>query len=201
MFAAEHFAASARTIEDSGPSANQEDLNRHRAYATAAVLSAVAFLESSINEFYHEAQNRDTNSLSPLKEKVLALLDQFWPELERSSVLHKYQVALLIADTQRFDQGGQPYQDADSLIKLRDALVHYKPEWDDEQGRHHSLQERLQHKFQENRLVPAGSLWFPHLCLGAGCANWAVSAAGRFSDEFCSRLGIPPRHWRVEGAA
>lgn len=193
MFDAEIFGAEARRIENAGASGGQDELNRHRAYVTAAILSAVAFLESSVNEFYHEAESRDHTAL-PLSEHVLALLTELWSEIEESGVLQKHQVALLVAEAERFDPGASPFQETEALVKLRNALVHYKPEWDDEQGKHHKLQLRLSGKFLPNPLVPPASLWFPHLCLGAGCAEWAVRTAGAFSDAFCDRLGIPRRH-------
>jgi hypothetical protein len=195
IFAGQHFASLARAIEVKGISQGDEkSLQEHRSYVTAAILSAVTYLESSINELYHEAENGDQTTLQGLDGRAFQMLDQFWREIERASILHKYQTALLVAGKSRFDQGNQPYQDVDSLIKLRDALVHYKPEWNDEQGRHQNLQERLERRFKPNPLLPSGSLWFPHLCLGAACAEWAVDVASSFSNEFSSRMGIPPRH-------
>src|SRR5262249_45431182 len=96
-------------------------------------------------------------------------------------------------DKDPFKPGEDPYQSANNVIKLRDALVHYKPEWDDESGQHQNLENRLRAKFALNPYAPTGSLWFPHQCLGAGCANWAVAKTRSFSDEFCVRLAIPRR--------
>jgi len=97
MFAAEIFAAEAGQIEGQGAGAGQESLNRHRACVTASIFSSVAFLESSINELYHSAESRDHTALAGLPDEVLALLAEFWSEVEWSSILHKYQLALLVS--------------------------------------------------------------------------------------------------------
>jgi hypothetical protein len=40
-------------------------------------------------------------------------------------------------------------------------------------------------------------VWFPHKCLGAGCAEWAVESAIHFSHQFVSILGIRERLKRL----
>jgi len=112
---------------------------------------------------------------------------------ERFPILKKYQVALALSGRRPLDRGAGTYQDAESLVKLRDCLVHHKPEWDDEGGKHQNLENRLHGKFTLSPYAAEGSLWFPHVCLGAGCAEWAVGAARRFSDEVCAGLGISKR--------
>jgi hypothetical protein len=87
----------------------------------------------------------------------------------------------------------RPYQDGESLIKLRDALMHSKPEWNDEKGNHQKLEQRLSGKFPLNPYFDPQSLWFPHQCVGAGCAQWSVRSASVFSDEFCKRSEIAQR--------
>ena len=46
--------------------------------------------------------------------------------------------------------------------------------------------------FAEHTLWPKAR-WFPDLCLGAGCATWALRSAEAFSNEFCIRMGFHPR--------
>ena len=153
----------------------------------------MAFLEASINELYLSAVDQDTEPLPTFDARLFPLFAQFWEDVECYSILHKYQIALLLAGKDRFPPGVPPYQDAASVVKLRDCLVHYKPEWDDETGQHQKLEDRLRGKFALSPYAPTGSLWFPHQCLGAGCAQWAVDTTRRFSDEFCDRLMIQRR--------
>lgn len=192
--AAGYFAKRAAELE-AAPTELSEDevLLQHRAYVTGAIISAVVALESSINELYLEAQDHNPHTLKGLDTRTVALLEQFWPEIERYPILHKYQTALLIIGASKLEKGRSPYQDAESLIKLRDALVHYKPEWDDELDIHENLEGRLRGKFHECVFAQAGSLWFPHKCLGSGCSQWAVDTIIVVMREFCQRAQIPER--------
>ncbi len=192
--AGSHFAKSADAIESASIKLSaEEELSQHRAYITGAVISVASALEASINELYLEAQDGNPHTLKGLEPRAVSILAQFWPEIERYPILHKYQTALLIIGVHKFDKGGPPYQDTESLIKLRDALVHYKPEWDNELNVHEGLEKRLKGKFPENRLAQSESLWFPHKCLSSGCAQWTVNTANVFMQGFCQRTQIPMR--------
>ena len=87
-------------------------------------------------------------------------------------------------------KGENPFQDADSLIDLRNALTHYKSEWDDSPDRHGRLEARLKGRFAPNPFAKNSPLWFPHHCLGAGCADWAVKTSEWLLQEFSEKLGL-----------
>lgn len=141
------------------------------------------------------AKDNNINALVGLSDSSISALAAIWDrtELESGKILEKYQPGLSVSEKQVFDKGALPYQDIDNLIKLRNALVHYRPEWDDEAKAHRKLQSRLRSKFPLNPFVQESSLWFPHQCLGAGCAQWAVNASKELMFEFCSRMGIRNR--------
>jgi hypothetical protein len=191
--AATLFADDAQTCEAMAKQLDEEHRLRHRACVTAAILSAVAFLGASINELYLSAIDQDRTNLPTFDHRLFQVFGQFWENIEKYPILQKYQIALLLVDKDRLNPGVPPYQDAESLIKLRDSLIHYKPEWDNEAGQHQKLENRLRGKFVLSPYAETGSLWFPHQCLGAGCAQWSVVTARDFSDGFCGRLGIAKR--------
>ena len=170
-----------------------EESCEHRAYATGAVVFSVAFLEASINELYLEAIDGNRQRLEGLSEAQVATLAELWEVIERASVLSKYQVALAACGAERFDEGAEPLQGTHALVKVRDALIHYRPEWDDELKVHKAIEDRLRGRFALNPLAKPDALWFPHQCLGAGCAKWSVEQAESFMRGFCERLGIPSR--------
>jgi hypothetical protein len=116
-----------------------------------------------------------------------------WPEVAGSPILHKYQVALSLADADSYDESKPPFLDADSLLRLRDALLSGTAGWDDKRGKHQTLEKRLRTKFPPNALASAKAPWFPDRSLGAGCAMWAVKTVQVFSDDFSHRMGIPTR--------
>ena len=191
---ARNFSEEAAHIENFSTNLSKVDGRRHRAYVTGAILFAVAALEASINEFYLEAQDRDKNTLSGLNDSQLSVLANQWVNFKPFfPVLKKYQEALKSVGQKEFDQSRNPFEDTDSLVYLRNALIHYKPEWDDEAKVHQKIKARLHKKFSLNTFSKPKSLWFPHQCLGAGCAKWSVDTIESFMLEFCKVLGIPNR--------
>lgn len=190
LVAARHFAHLATEAEE------QNEVSRtlkteHRAYVTGAVVFSVAFLEASINELHLEALDGNPKSLSGLTDQQLAKLKT--SKKRGKTVLSKYQKVLSICGIPRFKEESGLFQSVKILIKIRNALIHYRPEWDDELKVHKNIQNRLSGKFTLNRFTDKSSLWFPHQCLGAGCAMWSVEQVGQFIVEFCQRLGIPSR--------
>jgi hypothetical protein len=180
---AHDFARAARELEEPRrEKLTPQEKWQHRGDVTAAVMSSAAFLEDLISELYVNMRNL------PRPKLVKKLRASGHPE--SSSILNKYQLALSVSDGDPFDQKTPPYYDADSLFRLRDALVNYlnfRPV-----GRR-GLSRRLEGKFPLNPYAPPDARWFPDRCLGAGCAKWAVSSAETFGDDFCRRMGIPAR--------
>jgi hypothetical protein len=195
LFAARHMAELACELEKeyAGSAIDADVARRHRAYVIGTVLSAAAFLEASINELYLEVQEHIANGSGAGQRRVLAVPAHFWSAVARPPILHKYQLALVVADAEPFDEGRSPFREADGLIALRDALVHGRPEWRDSHGRRQNLERRLRAKFPHNAFSSESDPEFPDRMLGAGCAMWAVRVAEKFSDDFCHRIAIPSR--------
>lgn len=192
IISAHHFARNAASIEEDGGDVPKSDKWRYRACVTAAVLSSVAYLSASINELYLEVRKL-SQSGEPGVRRELDLLVEAWPRISRVQVLQRYQLALAVADADQYNPSRMPYLDADSLIRLRDALISYDPEWDDERGKHHTLESRLQKKFAPSPLVASRRPWFPDQCLGSGCAKWAVETVQVFTNDFYRRMALPGR--------
>lgn len=180
---AHDFAQAARALEEPHrETLTTQEKWQHRGDVTAAVMSATAYLEDLISELYVNMRNL------PRPKLVKKLRASSKPDA--SKVLNKYQLALSVSDGDPFDMSTSPYHDADSLFRLRDALVNYlnfRPV-----GRR-GLRGRLDGKFPLNPYATEQGGWFPDRCLGAGCANWAVSTAEVFGDDFSRRMGIPAR--------
>lgn len=192
IISAHHFARSAEDIEAHGGDVPQGEKWRYRAYVSAAVLSSVAYLSASINELYLEVRKL-SESEQPGVRRELDLLVEAWPRISKVQVLQRYQLALAVADADQYNASRMPYLDADSLVRLRDALISYDPEWDDDRGKHHTLESRLQKKFSPSPLVSSRRPWFPDQCLGSGCARWAVETVQVFTNDFYRRMALPGR--------
>jgi len=176
----------------------------HRAYVTAAISFAVAFLEALVNELFLDAHeglpgpNREFDHLTP--EVVKALGTCWGPELAWKSILDKFQEALSVAQKPPLPNGGgTAYENVKLLIGLRNALVHYQPETmttysqiSDEAVTIHKFERKLRRRFALSPLVSSHNAFFPDRCLSHGCAQWAVNSSIEFADQFFAHLGIPP---------
>ena len=194
MVAAAYFARSALEIESNHTAdlVDGEPYFAHRGYVAGAVLSAVASLEATINELFIDARNPGSPTFEGADPIIPWLLaEESWDEIEGESTLSKYQKALTLAKKPPFDRGAPTYQDADALIQLRNALIHYKPEWSTEQKNHRKIEDRLKGRFAPNPFTGPNDVFFPKKCLGHGCAEWAVESGVTLIESLFSRLGLP----------
>jgi len=193
IISAHHFAKSAEHIEAHGGDVPQSEKWQYRAFVSGAVLSSVAYLSASINELYLDVRKVSQEGQPQVRRELDLLLDA-WPRISKVQVLQRYQLALAVADADQYNPARMPYCDAENLVRLRDALLSYDPDWDDERGKHHSLEERLKEKFPPSPLVSSRRPWFPDQCLGSGCALWAVETVQVFTNDFYRRMSLPGRH-------
>ena len=197
LWGAQHFTRLAREIEDQHTGNKAVFKIDLRAYVTNAVLSAVAFLEASINEVYDDVADKHPGYVDPLSPETKRLLAGLWDRVALWPILDKYRAALLCSGVDTFDKGQQPYQDAKLLIKLRNQLIHARPKTQNT-GDFDKLCKGLKTRFKPSRLMNnTANPYFPDHCLGAGCAGWAVVSAQAFADEFFHRVGMQPNYQRA----
>ena len=181
----------------------------HKAYVTGAILTAVAFLEATINELFSDAAEKRHNLIKELNGETRLLIANMWEidHFKQARILEKFQVALKLAQKQPFVEGESPYQGVSDLIQFRNTLVHYKPDWltvetinepkPKNQTNLEKLKERLRNKFLSSPLK--GDDFFPNKYLSHGCAEWAVTSSLEFGDDFFSRMALPPRWNDIRG--
>ncbi|WP_016950078.1 hypothetical protein [Anabaena sp. PCC 7108] len=193
---------------------------QHRACVTSAIFSSVAFLEATINELFAEivefpngyyAKQLDYNTKSQIK--ILWKIDVQNPSakeaisynlIENKRTLEKFQMVLSIAEKDALEQDSSPYQDINELIKIRNVLMHYKPQMIVRSSsiesipitkkfnglNFHALESA--NKFIQNPLLEGGNAYFPDRCLGHGCAQWAADSSLKFVKLFYNKLGVEP---------
>jgi hypothetical protein len=195
MLSAAHFARQSAIIEKNYKDEITDELRaEHRAYITGAIIVSVASLEATITEVFISAIDND-NLFKDFDPTISKVLSEFWTwdVVERSSILEKYRCVLAVANKEAFDHGNPPYQEVNDLIKLRNALVHYKPEWDTDLKNHKGIENRLKSRFNINPFSYDNDAFFPKKCLGHGCAEWAVQSSITFIEDFYKRMGFPPK--------
>jgi len=190
-FAVQHMMAAARFSRMCGEIeiANQDQplgnfFSTQIGTVSATVMLTVASLESNINEYLCKPEQVFPN-LSGESPKTLVRL------LEQKSILEKYQAVLSFRDVAEYPAGESPYQDVDALIKLRNALVHFKPEWHDEQELHRKIEGRLKGRFAINPAIGENGVFFPQQCMSYGCTKWTVNTSLAFMKDFSERSGLP----------
>lgn len=205
VLAAVHMAHSADFYEQKFSEGNPVEPNAASHYhgqVMGTVFLAVATMESYINEIFSDADDGGFNPLHWLHPMQIDLLARMWrrgiPRTARFPILEKYQIALELLGYPTFDEGKNPYQDAQLVIKLRNSLVHYEPETLTlrlpEETNHdlHDLEKRLHNKFTSPPPREGiSSTWWPYQCLCAGCAKWAATTAISLITSMIERTGGP----------
>jgi hypothetical protein len=197
LWNAQHLARLCQEREDElvAQNADHPDMEQ-RSLCVSSVLASVAFLEALVNEVWQDAADTaadaDNRRLAGLSRLEVTRLRELWQSegVERNlSILDKYRVALVAADKPALDKGREPYGSVKVAVRLRNALVHFKPElqWHHEE---HELEKALRGKFSENPLPIAGRPWYPHKALGAGCAQWAWQMGSAFAKEWWQQMGL-----------
>ena len=157
-----------------------------RSYVSGAIMSSVAALEANINELF-------IAHVGPLRSALPDFEVQFWGKggMEKKSILVKYEKALWILRKKEIFKKFSHYENADYLIELRNALVHFKPLWDQERERQVNLVEKLREKFKLSPFCDEGADFISMKCMSRGCAAWAVLSCINIVKEFSIVCGVP----------
>jgi hypothetical protein len=200
-----HASSQAQAIEQAHTGHPTFDI-QHNSAVLSSVVSAAAFIEACINEFFQDAQDRHgltgDGYLASFPSGVIEAMSATWVGTNDGSqlrALEKWQLVLIFNGRQPLDRGANPYQDAQLVMQLRNTILHFRPEnvvVDDA----HRL-ERLKGKFSDNGLMRgSGNPWWPDHCLGHGCAQWAARSALALTDHVCQELGISPNYKLIANA-
>ena len=177
---------------------------RHDAFILNSVLSAVAFLESAVNELHADAADDAYFFADEEHEALLRAIAEKWhneKNFDRAPMISKYQKILAIAGKLPFDEADQAFANIRILTEIRNHLMHYKREWvvigdsrtpaAGQESTAEKFEKILRKKFALNPLASKNQPFFPDKCLGHGCAEWALVNSVIFTDEFFRRLGLP----------
>lgn len=191
MMAASRFARLCYEVErDNAQSAFGPFYDEIIHYVTATVLFSVASIEANINETFTDIRD----GLIVIDGLDINLLSEVWSLIEGKPILEKYQFALVLKKKSRMNTGYQFYQYASTLIKVRNAFVHFKPEWLGEQEEHENLGKALSGKFELSPFLAESDPIFPMRCMTYGFAEWAVESSLEFTKSFSQQAELPNRY-------
>ncbi len=185
---------------------SSELLTEYWGNVTASIFHAVAFLEATINEFFTDAGEEPSENQLNSNTKV-CMAD--WWQLNRRNhnitMMDKFDEGLKLAGIRPFIRGRTLGQYITHIVKLRESLMHYYPEWMNDGTTASSLgrteRDYLKYligKFPATPLMGKSGPFFPNRCLSYGCARWVVESSLAYSDEFYRNLGVsaPYEHIR-----
>ena len=165
-----------------------------QANAIAAVLTSVAALEAYANELF-------VDHAEVFPQLRLDIMAKLWELYEQKPILEKYDFALLLRQGNAFDRGASPYQDIAALIRLRNALTHYKrnalthykPEWSNEQVEHAKVSHALKNRAVASSFFPVTDSLFPRAWASHGTTRWGVRSVVSFVLDFEQRASLKSR--------
>lgn len=212
LWNARHAAAQSRNREATLIAAGNHNIDHElRGLAMTAVVSAAGFVESFINGiFLAISEPQPIQSVEGIAPGAVTAMKDLWnatppkrrlwsrwrrarphPRFERAPVLDKYQAALdAVGKPQAMPKGDAICQRVQTVVHLRHALLHFKPEWQGS-ARHH-FQSRL-NQLPSNPQLTSGP-WFPNQLLSADCSEWCCTVCVAFVDAWSGHMGLtnPP---------
>ena len=162
----------------------------HLGLVTAAIMQCVAAVEANSAEVIMHGPGSHLGSSADMEENraFLAPLDEFIDN--RREPLKQYKSILHLLRKPPLIEGDQPWQDMQSLVRLRNELTHHKSKWREE------VEETPPFQMLRNLSLPKPPFVFstsnvsPEQCLNAACAAWSVRTAVASVNKFYDQLGI-----------
>lgn len=173
-FSIVHMLAGARFSRQTKDAETRSDNDEILQLSVACVISVVAALEAYANELFFDAEV----SFPGQRPEFLSGL---WTYFETRQTLDKFEVALLLRNRPSLDKGKNPHQDVAALIRLRNAAVHFKSEWEDEPTTHARVTGALAGRYP---MAGGNQPKFPSQWAGHACTSWAVTSAIQFVRDF-----------------
>lgn len=190
LMAATMHTRSARDIETKELiNVTEDDRMTHRGHVVAAIMQSTASLESEIWEVMAHGPGHHLGS-NGIDQSALNFLSPLAELIDRQDVLSRYESVLHLLRKPVISRGAPTWEQAALVVKLRNEIVHYKSKWGSDLERSTFLSTLHQLKHAVPPFIAAGTNFFPHLCLSADCASWAVATCVNFIDAFYDKTGI-----------
>jgi hypothetical protein len=152
-----------------------------------AIIMASAALEASAHEHLQDILDRPAHFR--VDESHRKLLVDLTNDRTGSALTKFRRLALLMSKDP--DTGTAAWEDAGLLVDFRNAFMHFRPAWSDEEIHKSKFVRQLEQKVPTLKAYKAdGNLYFPYGFMTYGCARWAVSTPFKFSSEFSKTLGV-----------
>lgn len=180
----------AHEIDQKGIQVTEEEKTVHLGYVSGAIMQSVAALESEIWTIYNHGLGHHLGS-DGIDRVASETLNAVSTEVDKISILPKYNLALKLSRQKELDLGSQPMQDTKLLINLRNEITHYKSLFTEE-IENKQLFTILKQKDSVPPSFFVGEVknFYPLHCLTYRRSKWALNTAISFIEHFYAELGI-----------
>lgn len=162
---------------------------KYISHISSSIISSVASLESKINEFIvdHENQineNIDNVDLKKLQKfkKIETKKDVIEQLNNATSAVLKYKLLFNI-NIVEVDIDNKTEECLNLLISIRNSIVHFTPEWDNDLAKHKKIEKSVKNHFFLSPFYSGDTLFFPYRCLSANCAEWGIGTTKEFIEN------------------
>lgn len=168
-------------------------LQNYISHISSAIISSVAALESKINEYIVDNEDK-------IKKKSLDLDDNFYCQFRIkknrkkgknilsqiksiTSAIVKYKIInqIIHKDTKIEPNIEEKIK---LIIRIRNALIHFTPEWDNDLDMHKKIEKAVENHFRLCPFYSKETMFFPYRCLSDSCAEWAITTSKDFIENF-----------------
>ena len=187
------FARRARVLEAAAVSQVDEALRcEHRGIICAVIMQCAAALETEAHEIcaYGRGAHLGSNGTNRDAQQFLFPLSDV---VDDQDTLSRYEVILHLLRKPPIQRGAEPFQSAALVVRLRNELIHYKSRWGQEMGSNKLLSALQSFRHRPPPFADPSMNFFPHRCLSADCAAWALSSVVAFLEAVYQSLGVPSR--------
>lgn len=187
LMAAISFAHQAQQIEEQAKGLVSSDPAAPiRWHCSSAIIMAATALEARINEIIQDIID-DKSSPEETRKTAERLISR---RLKRpktpdrqSEIAFKYHT---VAELKGKNPAEMPADDAmEVLVSFRHKLVHFRPQWGNEDRSHKELERQLKGRFAAQVAID-----FPYSHLTYDAAKWAVATVRGFSSEIAEFIGV-----------
>jgi len=183
------------------PSQNppQEAINSYMSFVSSSIICSIAALEAKINQFLVDNQAKIDEMKIENNSAILKHYPSvFNPEapivkqlLSLSNALIKYNVVFYLLKS-KFLPDNKFYKVINFEIKVRNALIHFSPEWDNELITNKKLEDKYFNHFSNDfclsKFYNKDEFFIPYRCLSASHAEWVYKNSNDFMNKFFSSI-------------
>lgn len=147
------------------------------------VVLATAAVEAYGNELFADRRKHFT-------AHDQSVLDLIWEQYEQKPVIDKFDLAYRLRLGRELDRGSHWVQALDRLVRLRNGLTHFKPEWVDEEDEHAKLSKKLEGYVSRSPWLNDVHV-FPRAWATSATTSWAISSVLEFAAQFSHATALP----------